>query len=223
MPGRVLGAVDETEQVTLVEVLEAVHLVDDLGDRAEPVDDQRRQLEAQVEAGRPDMKEQVAGRGDGRVPGADDLAKRVQPGRARPSEEPIPQLRADAGDAGETGLGVAEADRAIEPGDVGQQVAHDLLAAAADVDDHEDGRRRELGQDRLGLDRLGHPISLADSDARRRGQPSWLTTSVMTRANVSGRVRSSRAPERSSRRGRCCHWPTVSTTAATEPPMARCR
>ena len=43
---RVLGAVDKTEQVALVEIAEAVHLVDRRHRAAEPLHDLRRQLEA---------------------------------------------------------------------------------------------------------------------------------------------------------------------------------
>ena len=61
-PVRVLGAVDETHQVAVVEELEAVHLVDDRDRSAHRLDDPARQLEADVHRLGPDVEQQIARR-----------------------------------------------------------------------------------------------------------------------------------------------------------------
>ena len=80
--GRVLGAVDEPEQVALVEVDEAVHLVGDRRRAVQPRHDLLGELEAQVHPGRADVEQQVAGRADGVPPAGPQFAERMQPGRA---------------------------------------------------------------------------------------------------------------------------------------------
>ena len=119
-PGRILGAVDEAEQVALVEVLEAVGLVDDVGPAGQPVHQLRGQLEAQIHPSGPEVEQQVARRGDGGVPGADDLPERVQLGRPRAAEQPVPQSRTDPDDAAQLAVRDPEADRPPEPGHVGR-------------------------------------------------------------------------------------------------------
>ena len=57
---RVLGAVDEAEQVAAVEVAEAVHLVDDGRGAAEPLGHPGSELEAEVQLLGLDVEEQVA-------------------------------------------------------------------------------------------------------------------------------------------------------------------
>ena len=93
--GRVLGAVHETEQVALVEVLEAVRLVHRGHDVADAAHDLRGELEAQVHVGGADVEQQVAGRGH-RVVHALDLAEGVQVGRPRRAEQPVPRVGAEA-------------------------------------------------------------------------------------------------------------------------------
>ncbi len=147
----VLGAVDEAEQVALVEGAEAVDLVDDTGGAVEAVHQSRRELEAEVEPVGADVEEQIAGgRGRG-VLAAGEARERVQVARSRRAvaEQAIPQRRADAGDADELALGDPEPDRALERADVGQQLAHDLLAAGRDRQHQEDRRLGQRRQDPL--------------------------------------------------------------------------
>ena len=80
------------------------------------LDQPLRELEAQVQrgargcgtAGRRASRRRVC-----RAP--TKLAERMQPGRARAAEQPIPQPAADADDAGQPALGDAEADRPHQP------------------------------------------------------------------------------------------------------------
>ena len=83
------------EQVTLVEVLEAVHLVDDVDRARQSVHDLRRELEAQIHPPGADVEQQVAGRARGVVPRAVQLAERVQARRPRPEREAVPRLGTD--------------------------------------------------------------------------------------------------------------------------------
>ena len=156
---RVLRAVDEPEQVALVEELEPVHLVDHLRVPVEPDHQPPGELEAQVEAMGADVEEQVAGCRDGGVPGAGELGERMQAGRARPAEEAVPELGADADHARQRGLGDAEADRSPQPADVRQHVADLVLGAGVHGEDEEDRRLGERRQNGLGLD-CRHRVSL---------------------------------------------------------------
>ena len=57
---RVLRPVDKTDEVATVKITETMNLVNRADHRSKPSRDLRRQLEAQVHALRPDMKEHVA-------------------------------------------------------------------------------------------------------------------------------------------------------------------
>ena len=72
-PTRILGAVDETHQVPLVDALESVYLVDNGGRAAQPLYQLPGQIEAEIHPADADMKQQVAGRGHGNMPTAGDL------------------------------------------------------------------------------------------------------------------------------------------------------
>ena len=102
------------------------------------------------------------------VAGTRQLAERVQLRGARPAEQPVPGLGADPGDYGEVTVGDAEADRALQAGDVRQQVAHGLLAARVHGQHEEDGRGGQRDHYRLRLGRgfwlHGHAPFGADED-----------------------------------------------------------
>ena len=89
----IFGAVNESEQIAVVEEPETVHLVDD-GDRAAPSTCRMRsgQLEAHVQRLGADVEQQVAGRGRGLVPRAVQFDERMQLGRSRTAEQPVPRL-----------------------------------------------------------------------------------------------------------------------------------
>ena len=151
--GRVLRAVDESEQIALVEVAEAVHLVDDLRNAVQPVVDQAGQLEAQVHPGRADVEQQVAGSADGvAVPGP-QLPERVQPGWPRPPGQPVPGGGPDSGDAAQVPGQVPEADGFDQPCHVGAQLPGGVGAVGLRVDDgdQEDRGLRQRRDDRLRL------------------------------------------------------------------------
>ena len=73
---RVFGPIDETHQVAVIEVIEAVHLIRHRDRATEPRHDLCRELEAKIHPGRTDVKQDVAWRRDGDMP-AVDLTKRV--------------------------------------------------------------------------------------------------------------------------------------------------
>ena len=148
---RVLGAVDEAEQVALVEVAESVHLVHH-GDRpGQPGHGLGDELKTQVHPLVPDVEEQVTRRGGGMVHGAGERAERVQLGRARAGEQAIPGARGDAGDAGHRRARGAEADRPPHGGPVAEQVPDDGFPAGLDRQHQEDRGVGERGHHRLRL------------------------------------------------------------------------
>ena len=100
---------------------------------------------------RAEVEEQVAGRRRRDVPRAGEPAERVQPGRARRAEQPVPDGSADADHAGQLALGDPEPDRAPQPADVRQRVADLVLGARVHGQGEEDRRLGERGEDRLGL------------------------------------------------------------------------
>ena len=109
---RVLRAVDETEQIAVVEIAKAMHLVDRRNRVAELRHDLRRQLEAEVHALGANVKHEIARRRDRVARTGLDLPKGMQLRRPRLAEQPVPRLGPDPHHAGEISLDVAETDRA---------------------------------------------------------------------------------------------------------------
>ena len=128
-----------------------MHLVDHPGEPAQAVHQALGELEAEVEATRADVEQQVAGRRGRDVRAAGEAREGMQARRPRRAEEPVPDPRAHAGHTGEPGLGDAEPDRALEAADVGEHVADLVLAARIDGQDEEDRRLGDRGQDALRL------------------------------------------------------------------------
>src|SRR6185312_2886186 len=87
------------------------------------------ELEAEIEPVRPDMEQQVARRRRRPMNRAGEPGKRMQPGRTRYAEEPVPDSGADSHDASQLPLRDPEAHRPLESAHVGEQVAHLLLGA----------------------------------------------------------------------------------------------
>jgi len=96
--GGILRSIDEPHQVTLVEVLKPVNFVDDVRVASEPVRQQSGEFETDIEATRPQMKQQVSGRRDRGVPGTMQFDERMEATRPRPDEESIPQRRTHSHD-----------------------------------------------------------------------------------------------------------------------------
>ena len=151
---RVLGPVDKTEQVAVVEEPETVHLVDHGHRAAHRPQNAIGQLETGVQRLGPNMEQQVAGRVRRSVSRAVQLDEWVQLGRSRTGEQPVPGLRADRGDHRQMLGGVAESDCPRQAGDLWQRIVHRRLAALVDCDNQEDGGRRQRSQNGLRLHRL---------------------------------------------------------------------
>ena len=113
------------------------------------------------------VKQQVARGRDRRVLGADEARERTQRGRARISEQAIPQLAADPDHARQRALGQPEADRPLQSADVGQQLAEAVLGAGVDRQHEEDRGLGERCEDGLRLGWL-HDESYSADPRRAR-------------------------------------------------------
>ena len=91
-PDRVLGAVDETGQVAIVEVAEAVRFVDGSDTVGQSGGDLRRELVAQVHPLGADVKEQVARRRRRETVAAVQLTEGVQVRWAWRPEQSVPRV-----------------------------------------------------------------------------------------------------------------------------------
>ena len=152
----VFGAVDEAEDVAVVEVAEAVGLVGDGDVIAECVHDVGGELEAEVDAFGADVEEEVAGCGDGVATAGAELAEGMELGGAGLAEEAVPCVGAVADDTGQSGLDVAELDGSDKPGEVSREPAEMRVGGGVllDADDEEDGRAGERTDNGLGEDDL---------------------------------------------------------------------
>jgi hypothetical protein len=165
------------QEVAVVEVAEAVHLVDRRDRVAEAPHDLRRDLEAEVHALGADMEKQVPGRRDGVARSRPDLAERVKLGRARLPEQAVPCLGPDPHDAGETGFEVAKFHRAQQCRKLAAERPHGgaMVRARLHRRDQEDRGARQwcgygLGND-TGVTRnlaSGHRIAFHRVVPRRR-------------------------------------------------------
>lgn len=160
---RVLGAVDEAQQIPVVEVAEPVRLVDDLHRTAEPVEQLGGPLVAHVHPLGPDVEQQIArGRG-GVVAGPVQLLEGMERGRPRTREQPAPRIGTEPGHTGQPGAGKAEPDGAGEGRQIRQRLADHGLTAGFDrgyQDQGRAGQRRDDGLRRCRvLGGLGHPAA----------------------------------------------------------------
>src|SRR5205807_8978737 len=139
---RVLGPVDETDQVAVVEILEAMHLIDGGHCPAEPNHELRREFEAEVHSGGTDVEEDVAGRGHGMTRLRPDLPERMELRRSSSAEEPVPGGGTEPHDAGEVALEVAKGDRPNQRREVFAEASDRLAMVIAGVDrNHQEDRR----------------------------------------------------------------------------------
>jgi hypothetical protein len=67
------------------------------------------------------------------VRGSGELAERMQLGRSRSGEQPVPRIGTNPGHAGQRRLRDAEPDRPLQAGPVGKQVPDGLFPARVDV------------------------------------------------------------------------------------------
>jgi hypothetical protein len=169
---RILGAVDEAGEIARVQVGEAVHLLDQLGARAERRAQTHCQLEVQVVPLRGDVQQQVGRRRGRGVIARGDRAERTQPARPRSGRRRVPE-RAAEGDA------ARELRLRAEAGDVARERrcargdARELRAIARELGhaQHEKERAGSGGGQDHGS-RLRHALPVA---APRRGRPSAHT------------------------------------------------
>ena len=146
----ILRPIDETEQVAIVEVLEAVHFVRRGDGAIEPRHDLCRQFEAQIHARGADMEEDVPRRRDS-VMHAPDFLERMQFLRPRRAEQPVPGVGAERHDAGQPALEVPEPDGAQKTGQVAAQAANGGFGRRSRIHRHHEkhGGTRERRDDRL--------------------------------------------------------------------------
>ncbi len=175
---RVLGAVDEAEQIAVVEELEAVHLVDDRDGTGHRLGDPAGQLETDVENLGADVEEQIPRGGRGVVAGAAQLDEGMQLGGPRPGEQSIPGVGADRGHQRQVLGRITEADRPNQAGKLTQRVVDDGLTTGLDRGHQEDGRRRQRRENRLRL-RGGHRSTLMAA-------PSDMMVNMSTGASAHG-------------------------------------
>ena len=141
LPLRVFGAVDKAEEVALVEIAEAVHLVGDRYRIAEAADQLACQLEAQIHALGADVEQDVAGRRDGLARPGPEFAERVQFRRARRAEQPVPNCRPERHDAGQIAFEIAKSDRPQQGAQIGAQGSRRRFGLGAGLDrDHKKDR-----------------------------------------------------------------------------------
>ncbi len=163
LPTRIFGAVDEAQEVAVIEVAKAVHLVDRRDRVAELRHDLRRDLETQVHPLGADMKQEVSRRCDRVARSGPELAERVKFGRARVAEQPVPGVGADAHDAGEAGLEIAKFNRANQARKVRAERPHgvDIVLALVDGHDQEDRGARQRRRYRLCNDSVCSEVASA--------------------------------------------------------------
>ncbi len=128
-----------------------MHLVDDLGDRREPSNQETRQFKAEVESVRADMKEQVTGGRHSRMPAPADLSERMKLGRALATEHAVPQLGPYPRHAAELALRDPKAHRSPQSTDIREQIPYHLLSLRMDRQDQEDRRLGQRRQNGLGI------------------------------------------------------------------------
>ena len=77
---------------------------------AEPSHDLRRQLETEIHALGANVKEEIAGGGDGMARAGFDFPKRMQFRRPRLTKEPVPGVGSNPHHAGEVAFDIAKTD-----------------------------------------------------------------------------------------------------------------
>jgi hypothetical protein len=107
LAARVFGAVDEAEEVAIVEIAEAVDFVGWGHGGGDAGDELGGELEAHVHIAGADVEEQVGGGGDGVARGGVDFAEGMELGGAGRAEEVVPGVGAERHDAGELHVHVA--------------------------------------------------------------------------------------------------------------------
>src|SRR3984893_10431348 len=139
---RILGAIDEAQEVAVIEVPKAMNLVDRRDRFAEARHNLRRHFEAKIHPLRADMEQQVPWRRNRMVLGATDLAERVEFGWARVPEQPLPRIGPDPHHAGKAGFEVAKLHCANQRWQVCAKRSHSRAIVRARIYRHDQKHRR---------------------------------------------------------------------------------
>src|SRR5580704_1831785 len=105
---RILRAVDETQQIAVVKITEALHFVYRRDSISQTRHDLHRKFEAQIHALRADVKQQVSGRRNRMARPAANLAERMKLCWSRRPKQPIPRIGPKTHDAGKARFQVAK-------------------------------------------------------------------------------------------------------------------
>src|SRR5262249_2538910 len=111
LAARILGTVDEAQEVAVIEVTEAMDFIDRRDRFAEACHDLRRHLEAKVHSLRADMEQQVPWRRNRMARSSPDLPEWVEFSWARGPEQPVPCVGPDPDHTGKAGFEVAKFHR----------------------------------------------------------------------------------------------------------------
>src|SRR5580704_11942201 len=98
---RILRAVDETHQIAVVKITEAMHFIYRRNSISETRHDLHRKFEAQIHTLRADVKQQVTGRRNRMARSAANLAERMKLRRPRRPKKPIPRFGPKTHDTGQ--------------------------------------------------------------------------------------------------------------------------
>ena len=128
---RILRPIDETDQVAILKVAEALHLVGNRNRVADACHDLGCQLKADVHSLGTDVKQHVARSGRGMAIACPELPERMQFGGPGIAEEPVPGIGSEGRDTSERGVDVAELDRANQAGEVAAKRAQGGVLSAS--------------------------------------------------------------------------------------------
>ena len=115
---RILRPVDETHEIAVVKVTEAMHFVYRQYSISETRHDLHRKFEAQIHTLRADVEQQVARRGNRMARSCANLLERTKLRRPRRSKEPVPRVGPKGHDAGEAPFKVAKFHCSQQRGEV---------------------------------------------------------------------------------------------------------
>ncbi len=138
---RILRPVDETQEIAVVKVTEAMHFVYRRNSISDTRHDLHSKFEAQIHTLGANVEQQVAWRGNRMARSCANFAEHVQFRRPRRAKEPVPRVGPKAKDAGEARFEVAKFHRAQQCGEVSAERPHGRPIVESRVECHhqEDG------------------------------------------------------------------------------------
>src|SRR5208282_4311674 len=165
-PG-ILRPVDETEQIAVIEITEALHFVHRRNGIAETRHTLSGKLEAKIHALSADVEQQVAWRRDRMARSAANLLEGVQFRWLRLSKEAVPRVRPKPHHAGKSSFQVAKFHRTHQRGEVSAERAHSGAMLNARVECHAE-------EDRSAGQRRRYRLCQARQDTCRLGRVHWI-------------------------------------------------